>query len=784
MNLKEISFVKNSAYSVFYSLLNSIFPFFIYMYVARILMPDNLGQVAAAQNNTGYFTMILVYGVSAYGVKIIAQSRKDSNTLSRTFSEIALLNTVLSLLCVLIYLSMVLAVPHFRTQIILYLITGLDILLNICNVDWLFQGLEKYAYIAKRGLFVKLITLTSIFLFVKDSDDLLIYAAISVFSISGNYVMNLFFLHSLRHEKGLTLFTDLSDTASNSIKQHLRHIMILCVAGIAAEIYSLADITMLDLMCDSSATGYYNLTARSISALRSVTIAMSAVFLPRMSILYESGDKEAFHTLVNKGMRVVLGASLPVSIGFFLVADDATRLFFGEAFMPSASTSMILAFSVIASTISNYIGLQVLVILNKKKITTISNICGAGTNVILNLFLIRLYAQNGAAIASLVTCFMVTLVQITLSRKYIRISFPLIKPLLSCAAMAGGVYLVHMNVSSRELRLTLSVLIGALLYLCIYFGLTRLGNHFRKLFRPGKGVYTTMFEQYRLSDADILLLHHDLMKIFLTFKDICDENNLRYMMWGGNLLGTIRHKGFIPWDDDIDLLITREDYDRFVEIFTTRQKAGELADYLLSEPLRSEEYYFKIPKLFLKNTDYTSINYMGNPRYNMIGIDIFILEKVPANRVTRELRRCIYNFAFYASALCLDYIYPSPVIMQACKSNKELASFYRFRRRLGSLFSHIGGMKFYMKLCDRIAHYKGKSTYGIVLSDTMQKVISDDEFAQECYGEYSGHTVRIPKYYDRYLKIMYGDYMALPKEEDREIHVAYSFHPEGSDRQN
>ena len=102
MNLKEISLVKNSAYSVFYSLLNSIFPFFIYMYVARILMPDNLGQVAAAQNNKGYFTMILVYGVSAYGVKMIAQSHKDSNTLSRTFSEIALLNTVLDLFFVLV----------------------------------------------------------------------------------------------------------------------------------------------------------------------------------------------------------------------------------------------------------------------------------------------------------------------------------------------------------------------------------------------------------------------------------------------------------------------------------------------------------------------------------------------------------------------------------------------------------------------------------------------------------------------------------------------------------
>ncbi len=455
MKMKHEPFAKNSIYSVLYSLLNGFFPFIIYMYVARILTPENLGLVAAAQNNTRYFTLILIYGVCAYGIKVTAPHKSDKDGASRTFFEIASINTTLSLLFTLIYVCMVLLIPHFRGQLVLYLITGLDILLNIFNADWFFQGLEEYRYIAVRGLIVKLITLALILLFVKDTGDLYIYAAISVFSISGNYLLS---LHRIRKKVSF-------QRVRPDCKKHIRHIMILCAAGIAAEIYSLADITMLDLLCEPSAVGYYNMTARSISAIRGVTLAVSAVFLPKMSRIYESGDQEAFRKFVNKGMQVVLSVSLPVSVGFFLVADDATRLFFGEAFLPSVTASKILAFSIIASALSNYVGLQVLVTLNQKKITTISNICGAIANVLLNLFLIRLFAQNGAAAASLVTGFLVAMVQIILSEKHIRISFAVIPALLSSAIMVAGVYLVRMYIPIWQLRLFLSVLTGAVLYL-------------------------------------------------------------------------------------------------------------------------------------------------------------------------------------------------------------------------------------------------------------------------------------------------------------------------------
>ena len=762
--MKNGSLTKNSIYSVLYSLLNSVFPFIIYMYVARILMADNLGLVAAAQNNARYFVLIISYGISAYGIKMTAQYKAGSKESSILFWELFSINGCMCLAGTFIYTAIVFFVPHFRVQALLYLITGLDIFLGILNFDWFFQGLEEYGYIALRGLVVKLITLSAVILLVRDSGDFRIYAAISVFSISGNYLLSLF-----RIIKKVTF-----PAQRPALKKHIRNIMILLGSGIAVEIYMLADTTMLDIMCDANTVGNYNLSVRSISAIRALTLAVSAVFLPKMSNLYHNGLKEDFIKLVNKGIRVVFSVSLPVATGFALVADDATVLFFGTGFMPSVMSTVILSFTVISAALSAFIGMQVLVTIDKKSITTISNICGALANIILNIFLIRTMAHVGAAIASLITGWIVCLVQMILSRKYVRISYDISKCVPASLVMTAAMLCVRLNVTDLRFRLPLCVITGAIVYLVSLYGLTKLFLRCSNLFKPGKGIYSAGFDEYRLSDNDIVKLQNSLLDLFLTFKKLCDDNNIGYMMWGGSLLGTVRHGGFIPWDDDIDIMMKREDYERFVKVLDNEQLCGNLKDLLLARPFESEGYYFKIPKLYKTNTEYMSINYMGNPKYNMIGIDIFILEKVPENRLIRKLRYIIYNIAYYASALCLDYMYPSPIIMERRLSDPQLKDFYDFRRSLGCIFSHLGGMDLYLRICDHAVRYNGKTSLRGIPSGTIREFFPDHDLEQTLEADFCGHKVRILKNYDHYLKYLYGDYMQIPPKDKQEIHVAYS----------
>ena len=295
-----------------------------------------------------------------------------------------------------------------------------------------------------------------------------------------------------------------------------------------------------------------------------------------------------------------------------------------------------------------------------------------------------------------------------------------------------------------------------------------------RYFRPGKEIYSGCFEKYRLDQEALESLQKRLLRIFSDIKNLCDENGIGYMMHAGTLLGTVRHQGFIPWDDDIDILMLREDYEKFRTVFRAANKAGALTDYILAEPYETPGFFFKIPKIYDRNTRFLSVNYMGNPDYNMVGVDIFIVESVPASRFVRTFRYGIYRFAFYASALCMDYMYPSPVIIKEGRSNRELGRYYDFRRLLGAMFSRLGGIRFYLGICRRMERYSGKRTLRGFPSDPVVKKVYDlSMFTRTAEGMFCGLEVKIPADYDSFLQDQYGDYMKIPPENEREIHVAY-----------
>ena len=448
------SLAKNSVYNVLYRLLNILFPLVTSIYVARFLKAESIGLVSAAQNNTRYFTMIASLGIPAYGVKLTAQYKTKSYESSKAFCELFLINGILSVISSIAFVILVFSVPYFREQKVLYLITGTVILFNIINVDWFYQGIQEYGYIAIRSLIVKFFSLIGIILFVHTENDFYAYAIISVFAIIGNYILNIVRIRSFITPVTNNLF----------FSEHLRHILTLFISSVAIEVYVLADTTMLDFMCTPTIVGYYTMSMRMISVIRTLVVAVSAVFLPQMSYLYYAGEKEQFKDTVDRGIHTLGAISFPVAIGFFLLADDVIVLCFGNEFKGSIMTARILSLSIITVAYSNYIGLQVLVTMGKERITTISTICGAIINILMNYFLIRTFQHNGAAVASATTECVVTIVQILLSSKYIKIHYKFKPILISSIVMALGVYISKSMIPYIIPRITVSILLGMIIY--------------------------------------------------------------------------------------------------------------------------------------------------------------------------------------------------------------------------------------------------------------------------------------------------------------------------------
>lgn len=396
------SLAKNSLYSVAYKGLNVLFPLITSMYVARVLLADGVGMVASAQNIVLYFTVLAPLGIPTYGVKLIAKARASQDKLNHAFSELFLINLLSTVICSIAYYSIIFSVDAFSERLPLYSIVGSNIVFNVFNIDWLYQGLEKYRYITMRSAAIKIISLVALILLVRTREDYLIYAAISSFGLVANYLWNIFYARFC-----------VSFTLQNlKLSKHIKPIFMLLAASIAIEIYTLLDTTMLTFIHGDVVVGYFTVASKTVKIVKNLIVSVCAVFLPRLSIYFEQGREKEFRVLANQGLGVLLVLSIPAAVGMIVISPNAIGVLFGPEFDEAILTLQILSISIVTVAFSNYLGYQILVTIEKENIVLMSTIFGAAVNIALNSVLIPLFKQNGAAIASAATEAMVLLVQV------------------------------------------------------------------------------------------------------------------------------------------------------------------------------------------------------------------------------------------------------------------------------------------------------------------------------------------------------------------------------------
>lgn len=291
------------------------------------------------------------------------------------------------------------------------------------------------------------------------------------------------------------------------------------------------------------------------------------------------------------------------------------------------------------------------------------------------------------------------------------------------------------------------------------------------MIKSSKSLYSKYFQEYVITGEQRLKLQEVLLEMFLDFKNICDDNGIQYLMSGGSLLGTIRHQGFIPWDDDIDVMMLRSEFNKLKNHFN--KSLGE--KYELVEPLSHSKYFGKMPKIYKRETSFIEIPSAGIGAFDMIFMDIFVIENIPKNQLIAKLRGGVYNLSHKASSVCIDYLYPSPIIEEKAQEFIEVRKYYHLRKFLGKVFSILGGVQFYLAICNSLANYSRATGYLGVPSAIgyNREVFPEKVFTDVTTAVFCGYDVNIPVHYDKYLKNLYGDYMQIPSESDREFHVAY-----------
>ena len=443
------SLTKNSIFNVAYQLVLVLVPLISSMYVSRVVLPDALGEVSVANNLVSYFVALAPLGIPAYGVREIAKAGEDKRARSAVFSELLIINFVSTIVFFVAYAACVVimygvAVPE------LYLIFGSLIVANALNVEWFFQGMERYDFISIRGTVVRMACLLLTMLLVKSPSDVFVYAAITCLGTFANYSVNVLCLRKS------VQFT----TKGLSFSRHLRPVTVLAGTNVLFSLY-----TMMGVLCTSSIVAYYTYAYNAEEIAKTLCVAITNVYLPRLSYEFKNDTKE-FSRLVQQSMDLNIFIALPMCLGVFILAPKVVVILFGDAFAPASLTLRLFAVLIVAKSIGNVI-YQTTIATGNERFQLIAYALGVVVNIVLNAALIPVFAQNGAVIATVVTEVALDLVLWACLRNYMKLKFTfrfVISTLISLGAMCAVVVVCDVFIASKLLCIFVSVVLAVVVY--------------------------------------------------------------------------------------------------------------------------------------------------------------------------------------------------------------------------------------------------------------------------------------------------------------------------------
>ncbi len=406
---KSIS--KNAMFNMLNKGIAVAFPLITVSYISRVLGASGIGEVSSAQNLSTYFSMGAALGIPSYGVRAVAQARKDRQKCGKVFSELFFLNLMSTIVALALYFVALYGMRNNYPNLTLSFVFAGSIVFNIINIEWVYQGFEEYEYITVRSLIVKILSVFLLFIFVRKETDLIAYALIICFGSVGNYILN--FLNLRKYIR--------MQISGLNLKKHLVPVLTFFISVIAIEIYSLLDVTMLTAMTDSTCVGYYTNSTKIVKAVANTLTGVSAVLMPRFSYLFAEDDKKKIQELSGNFLNITFLISIPSCIGLILVADQLVTILFGAGFEPAIATIRILSFLIIFMPLSGGVFCQLLLTSGNEKKYLMCVLVGTIVNAALNSLFISRYAQNGAAAASVIAEMVISGMMIIASMRAVKV---------------------------------------------------------------------------------------------------------------------------------------------------------------------------------------------------------------------------------------------------------------------------------------------------------------------------------------------------------------------------
>ena len=448
--------VKNYLYNVGYQVLAIIVPLITSYYVSRVLSPEGVGANAFTNSIIQYFMLLANIGIGYYGNREIAYVRDNKQKMAATFWEIQIVKTVMT---VAAYLSFMVFMAFYSGNKTYMWAQSINLIAVAFDISWLYQGLEDFKRTVLRNTFVKIISMIAIFIFIKSPKDVALYIIVLALStLLGNLTL---WPHAVNNYGHVDRGTKLNPW------RHFVPTVTMFVPQIATQLYVQLNRTMLGLMVDQKASGFYQYSDNLVKLILAFVTATGTVMLPHVANAFAQHDMEKVHKMLYKSFDFVSALAYPMMFGIAGVSMTLAPLYYSSKYAPVGPAMLIESIVILMIGWSNVIGTQYLLPVNRVKDFTTSVTIGAVVNIIMNFPLIHLWGLNGAMWSTVLSEISVTAYQLFVVRKSLdirKIFTGSWKYLLSGIVMFVPVFWLNTHMKASWLWMLVEIIVGIVVY--------------------------------------------------------------------------------------------------------------------------------------------------------------------------------------------------------------------------------------------------------------------------------------------------------------------------------
>ena len=383
-------------------------PILVMPYVYRQIIPEDMGRVGYVLTVMTYFYILGDFGLYIYGFREVILLKEKRETLNKFFSETFLLRSSINFCILILYLCFVLMYNDSDISPLFYYIAGIQIIGTFFNVEWFYEGLEKFRFITIKTIIIRIISVLLIFIYVRGEEAPLYYLLITSLFVLFN---NIFSFLILLKKKIVTL----SYYGKMEIRSHLKRMGYIFITINGVMLFFQLDKLILGMNDDLVGVGFYSLNERIITIITSLLFSVIVVLTPRLGENLINNPSE-YSLNIKKSLNIIYLLLFPLTFFIFSTSFEILYIIGGKDYINSKSLLQLFSIYIITYTLLEVIKSNILILYRRERIYFII-ILAAG---IINLIIKILFGEDMSANIILLTTLIVSVLATLLLGIYIK----------------------------------------------------------------------------------------------------------------------------------------------------------------------------------------------------------------------------------------------------------------------------------------------------------------------------------------------------------------------------